>query len=156
MIFFALIFVATLIAAGVEYAIGGGIDWLAAMRWGMVAALLFVGTDHLLKPVRYLAMMPRFVPFPREVVLFTGLCEIAGAIGLLIPATRVLAGIMLAIYFVCVFPANIKNAVEGLSVEGLPRAQWYYWARLPFQPVAIAWALYCSGAWPFLSGWFSR
>jgi uncharacterized membrane protein len=95
-------------------------------------------------------MMPRFVPYPRAVVLFTGLCEIAGGIGLLIPGMRLLAGFMLAVYFVCVFPANIKNAVEGLAVEGLPRNRWYYWLRLPFQPVAIGWALYCSGAWDHL------
>ena len=62
----------------------------------------------------------------------------------IVPATRRLAGIMLAIYFVCVFPANIKNAVEGLSVDGLPSAQWYYWLRLLFQPVAIWWALRAS------------
>jgi uncharacterized membrane protein len=42
---------------------------------------------------------------------------------------------MLAIYFVCVFPANIKNAIEGLSVQGLPGANWYYWMRLLFQPL---------------------
>ena len=70
------------------------------------------------------------------------------------PATaeelRYLAGILLAIYFVCVFPANIKNAIEGLSVEGLPAANWYYWARLLFQPLVIWWTLYSSAAidWP--------
>jgi uncharacterized membrane protein len=51
---------------------------------------------------------------------------------------------MLAIYFVCVFPANIKNAVEGVVVEGLPTASWYYWVRLLFQPLAIWWALRAS------------
>jgi uncharacterized membrane protein len=48
---------------------------------------------------------------------------------------------MLAIYFVCVFPANIKNAIDGLNVEGLPQAGWYYWGRLLFQPVAVWWSL---------------
>ncbi len=51
---------------------------------------------------------------------------------------------MLAIYFVCVFPANIKNAVEGVVVEGLPTASWYYWVRLLFQPLAFWWALRAS------------
>lgn len=80
-------------------------------------------------------MMPRFVPYRRAVVLFTGLREIAGSIGLLIPGLWLLAGVLLAIYFVCVFPANIKNAAVGLTVEGLPGNRWYYWLRLPFQPV---------------------
>lgn len=150
MAFFVFIFAAALTAAGVQFAAGLGIDVSMAMRWGMAAGLLFFGADHWLKPGRYLPMMPRFVPYPRAVVLFTGLCEIAGGIGLLIPGLRLLAGFMLAVYFVCVFPANIKNAVEGLVVEGLPRNRWYYWLRLPFQPVAIGWVLYCSGAWDHL------
>jgi uncharacterized membrane protein len=43
-----------------------------------------------------------------------------------------------------VFPANIKNAVEGVVVEGLPTASWYYWVRLLFQPLAIWWTLRAS------------
>jgi|UPI0006876E18 uncharacterized membrane protein len=114
------------------------------MRWGMAAALVFFGMDHLLTPDRYLPMIPSVLPYPAEIVLLTRLCELAGAIGLLVPWTRHLAGIMLAIYFVCVFPANIKNAVEGVAVDGLPTSSWYYWVRLLFQPVAIWWALRAS------------
>jgi uncharacterized membrane protein len=117
----------------------------------MAAALIFFGVDHFLMPGRYLPMLPQFVPRPYEVVLFTGACEIAGAIGLLVPRLQRLAGIMLAIYFVAVFPANIRNAIGGLQVEGLPAATWYYWLRLLFQPLAIWWALYASAVidWPF-------
>ena len=80
-----------------------------------------------------------------------GLAEIAGAIGLMLPRWRRLAGAMLAIYFVAVFPANIHNALNGLAVDGLPQAQWYYWARLPLQPLAVWWALYAVDLvrWPF-------
>ncbi|MEX2128022.1 MAG: DoxX family protein [Xanthobacteraceae bacterium] len=126
-------------------------DWRACMRWGLAIALVFTGVDHLLLPVRYLPMLPDFVPYPNEIVALTGLCEIAGAFGLLIPRLRRLAGVMLAIYFVAVFPANIKNAIEGLSVEGLPSANWYYWVRLPFQPLVVWWSLYAAAVidWPF-------
>jgi len=57
---------------------------------------------------------------------------------------------MLAVYFVAVFPANIHNALNGLAVEGLPQAGWYYWLRLPFQPLAIWWALFSAQLvrWP--------
>lgn len=145
MLFFGLMLIATLVARYAHVLLTGRTPALrASMRWGMAAALLFVGVDHQLTPERYLSMMPSFVPHPLDVVHFTGICEIAGAIGLLVPSTRRLAGIMLAIYFVCVFPANIKNAVEGLSVDGLPTAQWYYWVRLLFQPIAILWALYAA------------
>jgi uncharacterized membrane protein len=120
------------------------------MRWGLSLALVSTGIYHLLTPGRYLPMMPSFVPFHTEVVFLTGLCEVAGAVGLLLPRLRYLAGTMLAIYFVCVFPANIKNAIEGLSVQGLPGANWYYWVRLLFQPLVIWWTLYSSAAidWP--------
>lgn len=146
MLFFGLIAAITLLAALLGKAgIADLKDWRASMRWGLAAALMFAGIDHLVMPGRYLPMLPQAVPFPAAVVLLTGLCEIAGAIGLLVPRTRRLAGIMLAIYFVCVFPANIRNAVHGVTVEGLPTAAWYYWVRLLFQPLVILWALHASG-----------
>ncbi len=151
MIFFALIAVITLLAALLgRLGLPPLRDWRQCMRLGLALALVFTGLDHLATPQRYLAMMPRFVPFHEAVVFFTGLCELAGAAGLMIPRLRWLAGAMLAVYFVAVFPANIKNAVEGLAVEGLPTAQWYYWVRLLFQPLVIWWALYAAHVidWP--------
>jgi uncharacterized membrane protein len=145
MLFFALITAITLLTAlAWRLGVPGIADWRACMRWGLSLALVFTGVDHLVTPARYLPMMPGVVPFPAEVVSLTGLCEIAGAIALLVPRSRRLAGIMLAIYFVCVFPANIKNAIDGLSVEGLPSATWYYWVRLMSQPLVIWWSLYAS------------
>lgn len=151
MIFFALIAFVTLLAAlAGRLGVRALRDWRACMRWGLALALIFTGVDHLVTPQRYLAMMPGFVPFHGAVVFLTGLCELAGAIGLLVPQLRWIAGVMLAVYFVAVFPANIKNALEGLSVEGLPAAQWYYWVRLLFQPLVIWWALFAAGVidWP--------
>lgn len=152
MFFFALVGAATLVAAllGV-FGVSALKAWPSAMRWGLAAGLTFTGIDHLVTPERYLPMMPGFVPMHFEVVISTGLCELAGALGLFVPRLRRLAGIMLAVYFVCVFPANIKNAVEGLAVEGLPDAGWYYWLRLPFQPLIIWWTLFSAKVirWPF-------
>lgn len=145
MLFFALLLVLTLAAVPWLKA------WPARMRFAMAVSLLFVGLDHWLTPGRYLPMMPPWVPLHLEVVLFTGAAEIAGAFGLLIPRLRRLAGLVLAIYFVAVFPANLHNALNGLAVEGLPQAQWYYWVRLAFQPLAIWWALFAAELirWPF-------
>jgi uncharacterized membrane protein len=151
MIFFAALITLTLAAALASKAgVPGLANWPSRMRLALAAALWFFGTDHLLNIDRYLPMMPEFVPWPVEMVRFTGLCEIAGGVGLLVPRLRTLAGMMLAIYFVAVFPANIKNAVDGLSVDGLPTVSWYYWVRLLFQPIAIWWALYASEVidWP--------
>jgi uncharacterized membrane protein len=64
---------------------------------------------------------------------------------------RRLAGTMLALYAVCVWPANIKHALESISVPGIPDTWWYHGPRLALQPVFIWWALFCSGAidWPW-------
>ena len=128
-------------------------NWQLRMRIALAIALALVGTDHWLSPERYLPMMPSWIPLHPELVLLTGAAEAAGAVGLLWSRTRRLAGLMLAIYFVAVFPANVHNALNGLAVDGLPQAAWYYWARLPFQPLAIWWALFSAELirWPFAS-----
>jgi uncharacterized membrane protein len=147
MLFFFLLMLITGLAA----LLPGTKTWPQRMRLAMALALFLVGADHWLNPGRYLPMMPPWIPPHLELVLFTGAAEIAGGAGLLIPKLRRLAGVMLALYFVAVFPANLHNALNGLSVEGLPQAAWYYWLRLPFQPLAIWWALSSAELirWPF-------
>ena len=151
MLFFAMLMMGAALAAAAGHAgLPGLDDWPSRMRWALALALMFFGIDHLANPARYLPMIEGFVPFPATVVLATGLCEIAGGLGLLVLRLRRAAGILLAIYFVCVFPANIRNALAGGGIEGLPSAAWYYWARLAFQPIAVWWALYAAEAirWP--------
>jgi uncharacterized membrane protein len=125
-----------------------------AMRGIMAAFYLLAGVAHLTLTDKFLLIVPDWVPYPREVVLATGACEIAGSIALANPRLRRLAGIMLALYAVCVLPANIKHAVEGIHVPGLPDTWWYHAPRLAFQPVLVWWALFCSGVidWPVHSG----
>ncbi|MEI9993560.1 MAG: hypothetical protein WDM91_03110 [Rhizomicrobium sp.] len=145
MMFFVFLATISGAAALVQQLAGHGVDPPAAMRWGLSISLLFFGLDHLRTPQRYLPMMPSIVPAPRAVVALTGLCELAGAAGLMVSLLRPAAGWALAIYFVCVFPANIKNAVHGLDVQGLPSARSYYWIRLALQPLAVWWPLYAAG-----------
>ncbi|MCC2642249.1 MAG: hypothetical protein K0S45_2662 [Nitrospira sp.] len=80
-------------------------------------------------------MLPQSVPFPREVVLLTGLCEISGAMGLMMPRRRRLAAILLILYLICETPTNVKVAVEGLSVTGMPKNPWFYRGRLCLIPL---------------------
>ncbi len=122
-----------------------------AMRWVMAIFYFVAGILHLTATASFLAIVPNWVPAAREVVLATGICEILGALALLTPRWRGLAGIMLALYALCVFPANIKHAFEGVEVAGLPASWWYHAPRLALQPVIIWWALFSSEAidWPF-------
>jgi uncharacterized membrane protein len=124
------------------------------MRWIMAVFYFAFGVLHLLRPDAMLPIVPDIVPYPREVIIATGLCEIAGAIALLTTRLRRLAGIMLALYALCVWPANIKHALEGISVPGIPDTWWYHGPRLALQPVFIWWALFCAGVidWPWRRG----
>ena len=127
---------------------------VVVFRWLLAAAFFAAGVLHTSNAAPFLEITPAWVPWPDKVVFITGLCEIAGAIGLLVPRTRRLAGVMLALYAVCVFPANIKHAMDDFA-SGMPFPGWWYHApRLAFQPVIVWWALYCGGVtrWPFGGG----
>jgi uncharacterized membrane protein len=120
----------------------------------MAAIYIGAGGLHLAAPDTFLAIMPPGIPFARTVVLFTGACEVAGASGLLLPLTRWWAGLMLAIYAVCVWPANIYEAFWHVHVPPLPDSWWYNGPRIAFQPVLVWWALFAGGVlnWPFGRG----
>lgn len=124
-------------------------------RWILRAVLAliyaYVGLRHLHAPEFFLPIVPNWVPEPRLVVLLTGACEIAGAIGLMTGRFRYFAGIMLALYAVCVYPANIKHALESVAIGGSKLGWGYHGPRLAFQPVFIWWALFAGAVidWPF-------
>jgi uncharacterized membrane protein len=109
----------------------------------------FAGIAHLLWPAPFLGIMPEIVPFPRAVVALTGIAEIVGAAGLLTRRFRRAAGLMLALYAVCVFPANIRHAMIGGEVFGWPLDWRYHAPRLMLQPLLVWWALR-------VGGWISR
>jgi uncharacterized membrane protein len=121
------------------------------MRWIMAAFYIVAGVGHVLHPDPFLAIVPGWVPLPREVILLTGLCELAGAAALLTTRLRALAGVMLALYALCVWPANVKHAIDHIVLPPIPDTWWYHGPRLAFQPVLIWWALFCSGVidWPW-------
>ncbi|MDZ4376062.1 MAG: DoxX family protein [Phenylobacterium sp.] len=120
------------------------------LRILLAAFYLAAGFFHLIAPGGFLRIMPPIVPFPEAVVAVTGVCEIAGAVGLMIPRTRRWAGGMLALYALCVWPANLHHALAGVHVPPLPDSWWYHGPRLAFQPVLIWWALLAGGVvcWP--------
>jgi uncharacterized membrane protein len=70
-------------------------------------------------------------------VYFTGVCEIAGAIGLCFPGLRKPAALALMVFFVAVFPANVQAALEPSRMDA---PAWATWARLPFQALLVWWA----------------
>jgi len=122
----------------------------AALRFVLAVLYIAFGALHLAAPGGFTPIVPPYIPFPRAVVIFTGVCEIAGGVGLLVPATRRLAGAMLALYALCVWPANIYQAFWHVHAPPLPDSWWYHGPRLALQPVLIWWALFCADVvdWP--------
>jgi uncharacterized membrane protein len=111
-------------------------------RAALAAFFAFAGTMHFLRPRFYEAIVPPSVGNEREVVVVSGLAEIAGAAAVLHPRSRRLGRWWLLALLVAVFPANIHMAinpeqVKGLDLERIPR--WALWARLPLQPLAMIW-----------------
>ena len=124
----------------------------AALRYSLAAIYVIAGVAHIRSPAGFVQITPDWVPAPQFVVLATGLCEIAGAVALaFVPCLRRAAGIGLAAYAVCVFPANINHAINDIAVGGVQMSWWYHGPRLLFQPVAVWWALWVGGVtdWPF-------
>ena len=98
--------------------------------------LLFTASAHFTRMKEDLVrMMPDWVPWPRAMVYFTGMCELAGAIGLLIPSLRLAAGIALIVFFILAFPANVKAARTGSTLRG--KAATPLWLRAPMQLLFI-------------------
>lgn len=117
----------------------------------LAIAYAVAGFTHLSRPAGFVAITPDWVPAPETVVGLTGLAELAGAAGLLLPGTRRAAGIGLALYALCVWPANINHALNDIPLGGVHLGWWYHGPRLALQPVIIWWALWASGVtdWPY-------
>ena len=119
----------------------------------VILAIFYLGAGiaHLMSPHGFLAITPDWVTYPAFMVAFTGVAEIAGAIGLMIPQTRKWAAFGLALYALCVWPANFNHAINGITVGGETLSWWYHGPRLMFQPVLIWLALWVGHVtdWPF-------
>ena len=95
--------------------------WAESTRVGLAVMLFFTAAAHFnsMRP-DMVAMVPPSVPAPEFLVTFTGICEILGAIGLLLPRTRRVAAVALIVFLLAVLPANIHAAQSGVLLRGAP------------------------------------
>jgi uncharacterized membrane protein len=123
----------------------------AVMRWILAAFFVAAGVAHLAVPDVLLSITPDWVPFAPTVILATGIFEFAAAAALVTRPLRFWAGVALAVYAVCVWPANFKHAIDDVQVPHLSSSWWYHGPRLAFQPVIVWWALFSAGVidWPW-------
>jgi len=95
--------------------------WPAATRVGLAVMFCFTAIAHFgSMRADLVRMVPPWVPSPELMVTFTGVCEVLGAIGLLVPQTRRVAAVALIVFLVAVLPANIHAAMSGGTLRGEP------------------------------------
>ena len=103
-------------------------------------ALVFVwfflgGIGHFVLTKTFTSVVPPYVPFPLEMVYFTGVCEIAGALALLYKPLRRIAGLCLIALAICVTPVHIQMLIEAEKYKALGPV--VLWVRLLMQPILI-------------------
>jgi len=86
--------------------------WARAIAVGLAAMFFVTGVAHFVPPLRnqLIAIVPPALPAPGLLVSITGVLELLGAVGLLLPATRVTAAVCLLVLMLAMFPANIYAA----------------------------------------------
>ncbi|MEV1129215.1 DoxX family protein [Agromyces sp. NPDC049794] len=109
--------------------------WPVALRGGLAAMFVLTGVAHFVgKRDDLIAMVPPFLPEPELLVTITGVLELAGAIGLLIPRTAPLAAGGLTLMLIAMFPANVHLALTGTDLGPMQEL----WPRTLLQVVFIA------------------
>ena len=99
----------------------GRIQW--ALRVLTALPLLVSGLLHLTRTALLATIIPPFFPYRSQLVVFSGLLELAGAIGLLLPALARPASVCLALMMIAIFPANVyaaNQSVGGVHMPSVP------------------------------------
>ncbi|MBF6218470.1 hypothetical protein IU479_10165 [Nocardia abscessus] len=97
-------------------------SWAHSTALGLAAMLVLTASAHFLQPRRdaLIAMVPPRLPNAPALVTLTGVLELAGAVGVLIPATADLAAACLIALLVALFPANVRAVRADLGIKTMP------------------------------------
>lgn len=107
----------------------------------LITGVIFIiaGILHFVMPKFYLAIMPSYMPAPLTLVYVSGVFEVLGGAGLLLPATRTAAAIGLILLLLAVFPANVEMLRLAQQRGASPAFQAACWLRLPLQALLMWW-----------------
>ncbi len=114
---------------------------MSALRRLCGPFFVLAGVMHFLKPRAYRAIVPPYLPAPEALVYASGVAEIAGGVGLMVPSARRPAGWWLVATLLAVFPANVHMALNPEQFPKVPGGAAALWARLPLQLGFIGWVL---------------
>ena len=118
-------------------------------------ALTYAGITHLTSSRQeFQAQVPTWLPLDADfVVIASGIVEIILGLALLILwRYRNQVGVIVAIFFILIFPGNINQYVNGIDAFGLDTDQARL-TRLFFQPVLVIWALWSTSGWQVVKSW---
>lgn len=121
-------------------------------RFALGGILILAGISHLTFARQdFQAQVPTWVPInPDTVVLASGVVEVAlGSALVALPKRRAQVGLVVAAFFIAIFPGNISQFITRTSAFGL-ETDMARALRLPFQPLLVLWALWSTGAWSAL------
>ena len=104
----------------------------------LAAIFVVAGILHFVLAPAYVRIAPSYLPAPELLVQISGVAEILGGIGLLLPQSRQAAAWGMIALLVAVLPANIHMAMDRAHFAAIPA--WVLWARVPLQLPLIWWA----------------
>ena len=116
------------------------------------AFLIFAGIGHLgAQRAEFQAQVPSWIPIAKDtVVVVSGIVELSLGAALILARRRApIVGVIVAAFFVVIFPGNIAQFVEGKNAFGLDSDKQRF-IRLLFQPLLVVWALWSTGGWGWL------
>lgn len=125
-----------------RFALRGRLSLSQTGRFAMAAMLIITGIAHFTNTDPMVEMMPDAMPIKRELVYFTGICELAAAVGLIWNRTSRLASIMLIVFFIAILPANIVGSLKQVNLGGMEYGTMYLLFRIPLQIMFIWWVWY--------------
>jgi uncharacterized membrane protein len=108
----------------------------------MSLMLIATGIAHFTSTAPMVEMMPEFLPAKREIVYFTGICELLAVFGLIWNKTAKLTSVLLIIFFLSILPANIIGSIKAVQFGGMEYGTLYLLFRIPLQIFFIFWVYY--------------
>jgi uncharacterized membrane protein len=117
-------------------------DWAAATRAGLAVMFAFTGASHFARTRQdFIRMVPPRLPAPALLVTATGLAQLAGAVGLVLPGYHRTAAVGLIVLLIAMFPANVYAATTPHTIAGRPHTPLPFRAALQVMWIGlVAWS----------------
>lgn len=141
-----ILFATFILALLGTFLVQGKPDFIFSGNLGMAVFIIFTGFSHFKFQKGMAMMIPEFIPARMFWVYCTGILEVAAGIGLMIPAVREITAILLIIFYVLVFIANINSSRKRINIFKAdytgPGMKYLYTQRIPMQIILIVWTWY--------------